>query len=58
MSLESLFGARKKGKLNFGGKKTIAPVEDKNVRTIVGKLLKLCTKNISFDLVPKSGVVF
>jgi len=43
--------------VTLAGEKTIAAGCDQNVRTIFGKLLEFYSKNISFDLVPISGVI-
>jgi len=61
-SARNHFLAHEKGEIVeivlLAGGKTIAAGCHKNVRTIVGKLLKLYPKFTSFDLFPKSGVIF
>jgi len=45
--------------VNLAGGRTIAPTcDEKKSKMCIGKLLKFHTKNISFTLVKKKGVVF
>jgi len=46
------------GKRQFWGEETSAPLGNQNVKHIIGKLSKVYTTYINFDLVPGWGIYF